>query len=104
MTAMPEAKLAREAELPYAIACMVTDYDCWRDSSEPVEVSTILELLRSNADTARRMIVELVRVLPTNARPRRSTKTALDGAIITAPDARDPAMIAKLAAVAGRAL
>jgi 5'-methylthioadenosine phosphorylase len=103
MTAMPEAKLAREAELPYAIACMVTDYDCWRDSCEPVEVSAILELLRSNAATARRMIVELAQELP-NERPPSPIDRALDGAIITAPDARDPAMVAKLGAVAGRVL
>jgi 5'-methylthioadenosine phosphorylase len=103
MTAMPEAKLAREAELPYAIACMVTDYDCWRDNSEPVEVSAILELLRSNAATARRMIVELVRALP-QERTASPIDRALDGAIITALDARDPAMLAKLDAIAGRVL
>ncbi|MGQ0590925.1 MAG: S-methyl-5'-thioadenosine phosphorylase [Sphingosinicella sp.] len=100
MTAMPEAKLAREAELPYALIGMVTDYDCWREG-EAVDVATIVARLHANADAARRLIVELARALP----PERSASpidTNLDEAIITAPDARDPAMLAKLDAICPR--
>jgi 5'-methylthioadenosine phosphorylase len=103
MTAMPEAKLAREAELPYALIGMVTDYDCWRDDCEPVEVGDILARLRENADTARRLVVELARSLPGTREPS-PIDTNLDTALITAPEARDPAMLAKLDAVAKRVL
>ena len=103
MTAMPEAKLAREAELPYALAGMVTDYDCWRESTEPVEVSAILAQLRANAGTARRLIVELARRLPRRREPS-PIDTNLDTALITAPDARDPAMLARLDAICRRVL
>jgi len=101
MTAMPEAKLAREAELPYAAVAMVTDYDCWRDRH--VEVSHVLEVLEANAAKARAMVNHLVRALPPE-RPPSPIDRALDGAIITAPGARDPEMINKLSAIAGRAL
>jgi 5'-methylthioadenosine phosphorylase len=101
MTAMPEAKLAREAELPYALVGMVTDYDCWRETGRPVEVSDILALLEANAGTARRLIVELARRLSA-ARPPSPIDTALDGAIITPPEARDAAVMAKLDAVCRR--
>jgi 5'-methylthioadenosine phosphorylase len=103
MTAMPEAKLAREAELPYALVGMVTDYDCWRQGEEAVEVSAIVARLMAHAATARRMIEEFARALPAK-RPASPIDTNLDSAIITAPAARDPAMIAKLGAVAGRVL
>jgi 5'-methylthioadenosine phosphorylase len=103
MTAMPEAKLAREAELPYALIGMVTDYDCWRASEEAVEVSAILAQLEANADTARRLVVELARALPQGREPS-PIDTNLDSALITAPDARDPALLAKLDAVCGRVL
>ena len=103
MTAMPEAKLAREAEMPYASVAMVTDYDCWRDSGEAVEVSHILEILSANADTARGLVRRLVEALPTTREPS-PIDTALDHAIITAPAARDPAMVERLSAIAGRAL
>ncbi len=103
MTAMPEAKLARETELPYALIGMVTDYDCWRDSSEPVDVATIVALLHANAGTARRLVVELARRLPKERTPS-PIDTNLDHAIITAPDARDPAMVARLDAVCRRVL
>ena len=103
MTAMPEARLAREAELPYALVGMVTDYDCWRQSSEPVEVSAIIAQLHSNAVTARRLIVELARTLPPERTPS-PIDTNLDTALITAPDARDPAMLAKLDAICRRVL
>lgn len=101
MTAMPEAKLAREAELPYALVAMVTDYDCWRENTDNVEVHDILETLRANADLAAQTIVEFAKALP-DKRSASPLDTVLDQAIITAPDARDPAMLTKLDAVAGR--
>jgi 5'-methylthioadenosine phosphorylase len=102
MTGMPEAKLAREAELPYASVCMVTDHDCWREG-ESVDVTTILAVLRANAETAQRLIVELAKTLPRERTPL-PIDTNLDGAIVTTPEARDPAMLAKLDAVCRRAL
>jgi 5'-methylthioadenosine phosphorylase len=103
MTAMPEARLAREAELPYALVGMVTDYDCWREGEAPVDVATILARLHANAATARRLIVEFARGLPKN-RQASPIDTNLDAALITAPDARDPAMLAKLDAICRRVL
>jgi 5'-methylthioadenosine phosphorylase len=100
MTGLPEARLAREAELPYALVGMVTDYDCWREGEE-ADVETIVARLHANAGTARRLIVELARRLP----PERASSpidTNLDSAMITAPAARDPAMLARLDAVCGR--
>ncbi len=101
MTAMPEAKLAREAELPYALVGMVTDYDCWRD--EPVEVAAIIAQLRANAAVARNLVAELARALPTVREPS-PIDTNLDTALITAPDARDPALLVRLDAVLKRVL
>jgi 5'-methylthioadenosine phosphorylase len=103
MTAMPEAKLAREAELPYALVGMVTDYDCWRESCEPVEVGQIIAQLQANAATARRLLVELARRLPERREPS-PIDTNLDTALITAAEARDPALLAKLDAVCRRVL
>jgi len=103
MTGMPEAKLAREAELPYASVCMITDWDCWREDVAAVEVGEILARLHANAETARRLIVALAESLPETRAPS-PIDTALDGAILTAPEARDPALTAKLDAIAGRAL
>lgn len=103
MTASPEYKLAREAELPYALIGMVTDYDCWRASEAPVEVAEIIAQLQANAETARRLIVELARRLPEQREPS-PIDTNLDTALITAPDARDPALLARLDAVCGRVL
>jgi 5'-methylthioadenosine phosphorylase len=103
MTAMPEAKLAREAELPYALVGMVTDYDCWRAGVEAVEVSAVIAQLMENAGTARRLVVELARALPAD-RSASPIDTNLDTALITAPGARDPAMLAKLDAVCRRLL
>lgn len=103
MTAMPEAKLAREAELPYALVGMSTDYDCWREGEAHVEVDEVLRIMHANADAARRLVLAFARLLP----PERSPSlidTCLDAALITAPDARDPALLAKLDAVAGRVL
>jgi 5'-methylthioadenosine phosphorylase len=103
MTAMPEAKLAREAELPYALVGMVTDYDCWRQGEEAVQVSAIIAQLAANAGTARRMVEALAKALPAERSPS-PIDTALDSAIITAPDSRDPALLAKLDAICARAL
>ena len=103
MTNMPEAKLAREAELPYASVAMVTDYDCWHEAFAHVEVTQILEVLAANAGKARALVGQLAAALPASRSPS-PIDTCLDGALITAPAARDPAMIAKLTAVAGRAL
>jgi 5'-methylthioadenosine phosphorylase len=103
MTAMPEAKLAREAELPYALVGMVTDYDCWRGGGEQVEVAAIIAQLTANAATAGAMVVELARALPKVREPS-PIDTALATALITAPDARDPALLAKLDAICGRVL
>ncbi len=103
MTASPEYKLAREAELPYALIGMVTDYDCWRESDAPVEVAEIIAQLQANAGTARRLLVELARGLPPERAPS-PIDTNLDSALITAAEARDPALLAKLDAVCGRVL
>jgi 5'-methylthioadenosine phosphorylase len=103
MTAMPEAKLAREAELPYALVGMVTDYDCWRGGEEAVEVSAVIAQLTANSATAGKLVVELARVLPATRAPS-PIDTALDSAIVTAPGARDRAMLTKLDAICGRFL
>ncbi len=103
MTASPEYRLAREAELPYALVGMVTDYDCWRESDAPVEVAEIIAQLHANAGTARRLLVELARRLPAE-RPPSPLDTNLDNALITAALARDPALLARLDAVCGRVL
>jgi len=97
MTGMPEAKLAREAGLPYALIGMVTDYDCWR-AGEEAQVAAIVARLQANAGTAKRLIVELALALP-KERPPSPIDTALAEAIVTAPEARDPAMAAKLEAI-----
>jgi len=103
MTNMPEAKLAREAELPYASVAMVTDYDCWHEDFAHVEVSQILAVLAGNADKARALVRNLAASLPAKRSPS-PIDTALDGAVITAPAGRDPEMAKRLSAVAGRIL
>ena len=105
MTNMPEAKLAREAELCYATVAMVTDYDCWHPGHDAVTVDQIVKVLLSNADLARNLVKAVVPVIgaPRGPCPARCDR-ALDNAIITSPDARDPALMAKLDAVAGRFL
>ena len=103
MTGMPEAKLAREAELPYALVGMVTDYDCWRTGEAEVEVQAIIAQLIANAETARKLVIELAEALPPERMPSPIDKV-LDSAIITAPEARDPALLARLDAVCGRVL
>lgn len=105
MTNMPEAKLAREAELCYATLAMVTDFDCWHPEHDKVEVSSIIKVLLENAATAKRLVARLARDFPREheACPIGSDR-ALDHALITAPEARDPALLARLDAVAGRVL
>lgn len=101
MTAMPEAKLAREAELPYALVGMVTDYDCWREETAHVEVSSVIAQLSANADKARALVEHLAGILPP-IRDASPIDTVLDYALITDPAKRDPALLAKLDAVCGR--
>ena len=105
MTNMPEAKLAREAELCYASVAMVTDYDCWHPGHDAVTVDQIVKVLLSNADAARSLVKA---VIPALGAPRgpcpAGCDRALEHAIITAPEKRDPALLAKLDVVAGRML
>ncbi|MEH3158944.1 MAG: S-methyl-5'-thioadenosine phosphorylase [Sphingomonas taxi] len=103
MTAMPEAKLARESELPYALVGMVTDYDGWREDEAAVDVAQVLAQVSANADRARRLVTRLLHALPPERAPS-PIDTGLDTAIITPRAARDPTLVAKLDAVAGRAL
>jgi len=103
MTAMPEAKLAREAELPYALIGMVTDYDCWRESEAHVEVAEIIAQMHANGALARAMVKAFVESLPATRDPS-PLDTVLDYALITDPAHRDPTVLAKLDAVAGRVL
>ena len=105
MTNMPEAKLAREAELCYATVAMVTDYDCWHPDHDAVTVQDIITVLTANAEKAKRLVARLAKDFPREheACPIGSDR-ALDNALITAPEARDPALVKKLDAVAGRVL
>ena len=103
MTAMPEAKLAREAELPYALIGMVTDYDCWREEAAFVEVAEVIRQMSANGEIARAAVAALVAALPAE-RTHSPLDTVLDHALITSADARDPVVLAKLDAVAGRVL
>jgi 5'-methylthioadenosine phosphorylase len=105
MTNMPEAKLAREAELRYATVAMVTDYDCWHPDHDHVDVEMVIKTLLENADHGRDLVRHVATVLNTwAASPDCGCDTALQNALITAPEARDPAILAKLDAVAGRVL
>jgi 5'-methylthioadenosine phosphorylase len=105
MTAMPEARLAREAELPYAIAAMVTDYDCWHPGHDHVNVEQVIAVLNANAEKARRLIARVAPKLgPERSPSPLGIEHTLDTAFITALDRRDPEMFAKLDAVAGRVL
>jgi len=105
MTNMPEAKLAREAELPYATVAMVTDYDCWHEREGPVDVSKVLKIMGENTRNAARLIPELTKRLGAMRAPSPlGIETVLDVSVITAPGARDAALTAKLDAVAGRFL
>jgi len=105
MTNMPEAKLAREAELCYATVAMVTDYDCWHPDHDAVSVDAIVKVLFENADKARALVRQVVPLLGAARRPcPAGCDRALEYAIITAPEHRDPALMAKLDAVASRVL
>lgn len=100
MTAIPEARLAREAELPYALLAMVTDYDCWRDGGD-VDVAEILRVMATNADIARQTIVNLVEALP-RERAASPIDSVLDTAIMTAADAWPATSVARLDAIMAR--
>jgi 5'-methylthioadenosine phosphorylase len=105
MTNMPEAKLAREAELPYATVAMVTDFDCWHPDHDSVTVDAVVKIMTSNAAKARSLVKRVAPKLGPVRKPSPlNIETCLDTALITAPEKRDPAMIAKLDAVAGRVL
>ncbi len=105
MTNMPEAKLAREAELCYATAAMVTDYDCWHPGHEAVTVQQVIATVAANVAAARALLARAVPKLARRPEPcPHGCDRALDNAIMTAPDARDPKAVARLDAVAGRVL
>ena len=105
MTNMPEAKLAREAEITYATIAMVTDFDCWHPGHDAVDVAAVVAVARANADKAARLVARLARDLPaTREDCPAGSHRALDGAIMTAPSHRDAGLLAKLDAVAGRVL
>src|SRR6266481_9397848 len=105
MTNMPEAKLAREAEICYASVAMVTDFDCWHPDHDAVTVQDIIRVLNSNAERAKGLVARLARDFPRQHEPCPvGSDRALDTALITAPEARDPALLHKLDAVAGRVL
>ncbi|MEM6649976.1 MAG: S-methyl-5'-thioadenosine phosphorylase [Pseudomonadota bacterium] len=105
MTNMPEAKLAREAELPYASLAMVTDYDCWHEEEGPVEVTNILQVLSDNAAKARKMLTHLIPTIGPERTPSPDgIETVLDYAIVTAPEYRDPAVVDKIKAIGARVL
>ena len=100
------ARLAREAELPYAPVCMVTDYDCWREDHDSVDVASVMAVMRRNVVSAKAMIGELTQTLSGLDRTPSpdGIETVLDTALITAPDARDPDLVKRLDVIAGRVL
>jgi 5'-methylthioadenosine phosphorylase len=105
MTNMPEAKLAREAEICYATIAMVTDFDCWHPDHDAVTVQYIIKVLIANAEKGTQLVARLAREFPREHEPCPiGSDRALDNALITAPDARDPELLKKLDAVAGRVL
>ena len=105
MTNMPEAKLAREAEMCYATVAMVTDYDCWHPHHDDVTVEAIIKVLLANAEKARALVKKVAPLLAQDAAAAHcSCRRALEHALITAPEARDPQMLRRLDAVAGRVL
>ena len=105
MTAMPEAKLAREAEISYATIAMVTDFDCWHPEHDEVDVAAVVKVVRENAGRAAALLARLIGDFPVDHEPCpvRSDR-ALDNAIMTAPEVRDAALVEKLRVVAGRVL
>ena len=105
MTAMPEAKLAREAEITYATIAMVTDYDCWHPDHDHVTVADVIRVLNDNVHRARALIAAVAADFPATREPcPAGSHRALDHALMTAPEARDPELLARLDAVAGRVL
>jgi len=105
MTNMPEAKLAREAEISYSTVAMVTDFDSWHSDHGEVDITQIIATMRENSDIGRNLVAELARAMPAKREPCPSgSDRALEFAIITHPSARDPALLKKLEAVAGRVL
>lgn len=105
MTNMPEAKLAREAEITYATVAMVTDYDCWHADHGAVDVAAVIKVVRENAEKAARLVARLARDFPGEREDcPNGSHNALEVAIMTAPQSRDPALLARLDAVAGRVL
>ena len=105
MTNLPEAKLAREAEICYATVAMVTDFDCWHPDHDAVTVQDIIKVLMANAEKAKQLVARLARDFPREHEPCPiGSDRALDNALITAPEARDPELLTKLDAVAGRVL
>ncbi len=104
MTAATEAKLAREAEIAYAVVAMVTDFDCWHDEQGPVDVASVMKVMHDNADKANRLIARALTDYPATRESCLASDRALDGAIMTAPEARDAELARKLDAVAGRVL
>lgn len=105
MTGMPEAKLAREAELCYASVAMVTDYDCWHPGHDAVDVAAVIRTLTANAGNARALVAGLPARLGAGRAPcPHGCDRGLETAVMTAPDKRDPALLARLDAVAGRVL
>ena len=105
MTNLPEAKLAREAEICYATVAMVTDFDCWHPDHDAVTVQDIIKVLMANAEKAKQLVARLARDFPREHEPCPiGSDRALDNALITAPEARDPELLKKLDAIAGRVL
>ncbi len=106
MTNMPEAKLAREAELCYATVAMVTDYDCWHPDHDHVTVDAIIKVLLTNADRARALVKQVAPRLATDVKAASACgcRSALEHALITAPESRDPELVNRLDAIAGRLL
>ena len=105
MTNMPEAKLAREAEITYATVAMVTDFDCWHPDHAAVEVADVIKVVRANAERAARLVSRLARDFPAEHEPcPAKSDRALDTAIMTPPEFRDVELMQKLDAVAGRVL
>ena len=105
MTAATEAKLAREAEMSYATIAMVTDFDCWHEEHGAVDVAAVIKVVRENAERAAALVGRALRDFPSEHEPcPLGSDTALENAIMTHPESRDPALVAKLEAVAGRVL
>jgi 5'-methylthioadenosine phosphorylase len=103
MTAMPEAKLAREAEISYATIAMVTDFDCWHPEHDDVDVSAVIAVVQKNAENVSRLLARLLAEFPRDHEPCPvGSDRALDNAILTAPEARDPELLKKLDAVMAR--